>query len=137
MDEKDKKIKAITQEDPMGCAIACVASVLGISYKKGKYLFARPEDAIEKGFYCPAIVKVLNGKGLNYSFSKVKKENKKLINQLGVIVFTDYLGGHYFVKTKKGWVDSWINFPNIAPAKSGFRRNILGKEKWVLYPKIK
>lgn len=132
-------MKSITQEEPMGCAIACVAFLLVKSYKSTKNLFKHQKHSFARGFYCGEIVRVLNSGGLNYSFSKFKKEHKRAMNQLGVIIFIErnknYPGGHFLVNTKNGWMNSWINFPYIAPAKSGFQKNLPGKEQWIIYPK--
>ena len=122
----------------MGCAIACVAFLLGISYKNAKEMFRHPEHSFTRGFYCGEITRVLNKGGLNYVFSKIKNEQVKIINNLGVIVFTernkDYPGGHFLVRVKNGWMNPWINFPNITPAKSGFQKNLPGNIQWIICP---
>ena len=62
-----------------------------------------------------------------------------MLNTEGVIVFIErskkYPAGHYVIKTKKGWMNSWINFPNIFPAESGFQKDLPGKAQWIIYPK--
>ena len=130
--------KSITQEEPMGCGIACVALILNKSYKSAKNLFDNPEYSIKKGYFCRELVKVLNKNGVNYNFSKINEDNKYLLNKEGVIAFLEksqkYPSGHYLVKTKKGWMNPWINLPNINSAKSGFQKKLPGKVKWVIYP---
>jgi len=124
----------------MGCGIACAAFLLGVPYKKAKSMFKNPEYSVVRGFYCREIIKVLNDNGLNYSFSKFEKEYEKIKNQPGVIIFiessNDLPGGHFLVRTKNSWMSSWINFPCIAPAKSGFQKKLPGKVQWIIYPKL-
>lgn len=131
-------MKSVTQEEPMGCAIACIAFILKISYKQAKNLIRHPEHSFTRGFYCGEITNILNKKGLNYSFSKFKKEHKNIMNIPGTIIFTErnknYPGGHFLVRTKNSWMNPWINFPLITPAKSGFQKNLPGKEQWIIYP---
>lgn len=133
-------MKPITQEEPMGCAISCVAFLLNKSYKTTKNMFKYPEHSFTRGFYCGEITRVLNRGGLNYAFSKFKRTQEKIISMLGVIVFTErnknYPGGHFLVKTKNGWMNPWINFPNMIPSKSGFQKSLPGNIQWVIYPKI-
>ncbi len=123
----------------MGCAIACAAFLLKISYKKAKSKFKHSEHSCTKGFYCQEITDVLNKEGLNYSFCKINHKNKKITDKIGSIVFVErnknYPCGHFLVKSKNGWMNSWINFPSITPAKSGFQSYIPGKVKWIIHPK--
>ena len=133
-------MKSVTQEEPMGCGIACVAVALGKSYQQTKSLFDNPEFASTRGYYCRELIKVLNKKFSNYNFSKANEKNKNLLMQDRVIVFIErsnkYPAGHYLIKTKKGWMNPWINFPNISPAKSGFQKNLPGKAQWIIYQKM-
>ena len=133
-------MKSVTQEDLMGCGIACVAIVLNKSYKSTKRLFDNPEYASTRGYYCPELISVLNKKLENYVFAKVSEKNKKLIDQNGTIVFIErnkkYPTGHHLIKTNKGWMNPWINFPQIKPAKSGFQRKLPGKAQWIVYSKL-
>lgn len=132
-------MKSITQEELMGCGIACVAVALNKSYKSTKELFDNPKYASTKGYYCREIIKVLNKKFGNYNYSKVSEKNKSLLRQNGTIVFIErskrYPSGHYLIKTKKGWMNPWINFPDISPAKSGFQKTLPGKTQWIIYQK--
>jgi hypothetical protein len=131
-------MKSVTQEEPMGCGIACVAMALNKSYKSAKRLFDNPEYALTRGYYCREIIKVLNQKRKNYDFLKVNEKNKSILNKEGGIVFIErskkYPAGHYLIKTKKGWMNPWINFPNISPGKSGFQKILPGKAQWIIYP---
>ena len=132
------KFKPITQEQTMGCCIACVASLLGLSYKKALELF-RKEYASTRGYYLKDLILALNKKGLKYTYSKFNGNNKKYLGMLGSIVFVKrskkYPAGHYLLKTSKGWMNPWINYPNINPAKSGFNKEIPGEIQWILYEK--
>jgi len=132
-------MKSITQEEPMGCGIACVAIVLNKSYQSTKKLFDNQKYASTRGYYCREIIKTLNKKREVYTFSKVNVKNKNLLKKEGIIVFIErskkYPFGHYLTKTKKGWMNPWINFPNIAPAKSGFQKILPGKAQWIIYQK--
>src|SRR3989338_10375977 len=130
-------MRSITQKEPMGCGIACVALALNISYKSAKKLFDNPEYSLSRGYYCKELVRVLNKRKKNYSFSKINEKNKSLLNEERVIVFIEkgkkYPSGHYLIKTKEGWMNPWINFPIITPAKSGFQKNLPAKAKWIIY----
>ena len=129
--------KSVTQEESMGCAVACVAFALGIFYKNSKRLFDKPENALTKGYYCRDIIRALSKKNLNYSFSKVSNQNSKLLNGDEAIVFIrrskKYPAGHYLIKTNNGWMNPWINLPNIA-SKSGFQKKLPGEPQWIIYP---
>ncbi|HLD04429.1 MAG TPA: hypothetical protein VJG90_01805 [Candidatus Nanoarchaeia archaeon] len=129
-------MKPVAQEHGMGCAVACVASVLSISYKKALLLFDKPENAWGRGFYCPEICKALSKGGKKYEWRKINSKDKSF--EEGVIVFTredkkDHLG-HYLTKTKKGWMDPWINYPSMIPAKASFCKKLSGKPLWLIFP---
>lgn len=130
--------KAVTQEDMMGCGIACVAFSLRKSYQKTKTLFEKPASAVSRGYYCREIADVLNKNGLKYSFSKVNEKNKNILKKEGVIVFIErckkYPKGHYLIRTKNGWMNPWINYPNIVPVKSGFQNKLPARATWMIYP---
>ena len=129
--------KPIAQEESMGCAIACVASLLGISYKESLKLFNR-KNATTPNFYCKDIINKLKKKGLSYRYGKVKSKTKKYINIPRTIVFikrsNKYPVGHYLLKTEKGLMDPWINIPKINPAKAGFQKKLPGESQWIIYP---
>ncbi len=130
------KFKPITQEHTAGCAIACVASILNINYKKALNFFNKDNVSI-RGYYCSEIVKALNKNGLNYKSSKVNSKTKRFLSKQGTIVFVKrskkYPIGHYLLKTNNGWMNPWINFPEINPAKSGFNKKLPGKAQWIIY----
>ena len=128
--------KPIPQEEPMGCGVACVASLLGISYRESLNLFNR-KHANVPNFYCKEIVNILKNRKLNYRYNKVTKKTEQHIHKIGSIVFIrkseKYFYGHFLLKTKRGFMDSWINIPKMNPAKSGFRKKLPGKPQWIIY----
>ena len=131
--------KLIPQEEYNGCSVACVASLLGISYKKTIKLFGKNYNS-KRGSYCDQIIVTLKKAGLNYKYSKVNEKTKKYVNRVGSIVFIKrskkYPVGHYLLKTKKGWMNSWFNFrkfPAIEPVKAKFQKKLPGKAEWVIY----
>lgn len=129
-------MKLVSQEAPMGCAIACTASLVNKSYQQMRRFFV---DAKIKestlGFYNRDIVRVLSKLNLvSKVFSRRKFGNRKI--KIGTIVFIrrskEYPFGHYLLKTKKGWMNPWINYPNISPAKAGYQEKLPGCISWVI-----
>ena len=130
------RYKLTAQEHSMGCGVACVASLLGISYKKSLRLFNK-KYASTRGYYLKELALALSKKGLDYKYSKITDVTKKSLKIPGSIVFIrrskKYPAGHYLLKTDKGWMNPWINYPKINPAKSGFQKKLPGEPQWVLY----
>lgn len=128
--------RSVTQEEPLGCGIACVAYICEISYKtaKKKY-FKNNNRAITLGYFCKDLVTALSKAGKSYSFMRVKK---KPTFKNGTIVFISrskrYPMGHYLVKTDYGWMNPWINFPDIKPARSCFSKKLPGKPVYMIFP---
>jgi hypothetical protein len=131
-------MKSVTQEHPLGCSVACVAYVLGITYKKALKLFDNPKHAELRGYYCGEIAKALKKGGKEYSFCRFGKSKSRFLKLTGCIVFVTsprYSCGHFLSRTSMGtWMDPWIKFPVLAQAKSGFRIRLPGKPRWILYP---
>lgn len=133
-------MRAVKQEHFSGCAIACVASILKLSYKNTIDSF---EDGHERaklrGFYCSEIIKALEINGLKYSLRYVKRR-KNHIYPFASIVYLEKSSkhpvGHYLCNTPLGWMDSWINFPRLN-AKAGFRKKLPGKPSYAIIPKEK
>lgn len=127
-------MEPVTQEDLAGCGIACTAFVLKKTYSETKKLFDESLASFE-GYYCEDIVKALALQGMKFSY--IEYSGEKDIRE-GSIVFIGrdekYPIGHYLVKTARGWMNPWINFPCITPAESGFQKEIPGKIEWVIYP---
>ncbi|MFH1325627.1 MAG: cysteine peptidase family C39 domain-containing protein [archaeon] len=131
--------KPTTQEEESGCAVACIASLLGISYKKSKKLVGKDYNVLV-GMYAKGIVKVLKKVGLNYEYKKVTPKTKKYLNQIGSIIFIKrskrFIRGHYLIKTEKGFMDPWINNPYMNPAKAGFEKKLPGIPQWIIYKNL-
>ena len=129
-------MRLITQEAPMGCAIACTASLANLSYKQMRTYF---DNGIIKeqthGFYNRDIINALSNIKISAKAYGMKKWGNKNI-ELGTIVFIErskkYTAGHYLLKTKNGWMNPWINYPHINPAKAGFQKTLPGKARWVI-----
>jgi ABC-type bacteriocin/lantibiotic exporter with double-glycine peptidase domain len=129
-------MKLITQEAPMGCAIACIASLSGLSYKQMRGYFSRGEIKEQtSGFYNRDIINALIKIGISAKAFSIKRWGNRKI-KAGTIVFVErskkYPAGHYLLKTKNGWMNPWINYPNINPAKAGFQKTLPGRLKWVI-----
>ncbi|OGD62322.1 hypothetical protein A2215_03765 [Candidatus Berkelbacteria bacterium RIFOXYA2_FULL_43_10] len=133
-------MKPVVQKHPFGCAIACVAHVLGIRYDNALTLFRNgSRKAKNEGFYCRDIIKTL---GNSYYYFYVKDRKRKLIYREGTIVYIrkskKHPAGHYLAKTPDGWMDPWINFPenkDIRDAKAGIRKRLPGKAMYTITPK--
>lgn len=130
------KFKLVAQEDPMGCGIACIASLLKITYDSAKRLF--PKDySSTRGYYIKEISNALEKKGLVVKYGKFNNKTKEYANKEGSIVFIKrsekFPYGHYLLKTDKGWMNPWINYPKINPAKAGYEKNIPGEIQWIIY----
>ena len=133
-------MRPVKQEDGLGCAVACVAFVLSIPYSETLKLFEDGKRRVkeEANFYCPEIVKILNEKGLNYSWQKLNKKNAGVINQDLSIVFIKTSGkypfGHFLTRYKDKWMDPWINLPD-KDIKAGFRKILPGEPTYAIYRK--
>jgi len=129
-------MKLVTQEAPMGCAIACCASLAHVTYKQMRELF---DDGNIKdrttGFYNKDIVSALRKVNITAKGYSVKKWGEKKIRN-GTIVFikrsAKYPAGHFLLKTGRGWMNPWINYPEITPARSGFQTKLPGKIDWII-----
>lgn len=132
--------ESIVQEDSLGCAVASTAFVLGISYQEALALFTDGERRSQEisNFYCPEITSILKEKGLDYSWSKLTNDNKRLAERELAIVFCEQSlqlpFGHFLARHKNKWMDPWINLPEPQRA-AGFREELPGKPTYVIYPK--
>ena len=122
-------MKLVRQETMMGCSVACVASILNTSYSAALELFTKGNKHHHlRGFYNRDIIKALSEIGKEYESYKVKNYNYSS----GDIVFArnkKYGSGHYLLKTENGWMDPWVNYPDIK-IKSGYRKRLPGKPQW-------
>ncbi len=127
----------VRQEDGLGCAVACVAFVLNVSYSEALKLFIDGERrAKEKAnFYCPEIVKILNNAGLKYKWQKFQDKSREESYRNGSIVFIKksekHPYGHFLVRHNK-WMDPWINLPD-KNIKAGFRDVLPGEPTYLIY----
>ena len=129
-------MKLITQESPMGCAIACCASLADLTYKCMRGFFEDGEMKDQtSGFYNTDIVDALAKVGIRAKGYSIKRWGNKRIKN-GTIIFIKrskkYPAGHFLLKTKNGWMNPWINHPNIKPAKSDFQKRLPGKIDWII-----
>lgn len=127
-------MKAIVQKHELGCAVACVARVLDVSYQSALALFPDAHRAHTQGFTCGEIVAVLKKFHKDCEYKYVNKKVRHRIHRPGTIVFIarskKYPNGHFLSRVERGWMDPWINFPqdkNISSAKAGFRRRLPGR----------
>ncbi len=131
-------MKAVHQEAPMGCGIACVASLANLSYKEMRRFF---KNGIVKdktsGFYNKDIVDALSKVNIEAKGCTAKTWGKKIIKP-GTIVFVTrskkFPEGHFLLKTKRGWMNPWINLPNTKPV-ARFQNRLPGKAEWVITTK--
>lgn len=130
-------MKPVVQKRPMGCSVACVASIADITYDQAYRRFDLDNgDDIVQGFTMEEIRRVLLKLGFRYKVSDVVCWNENT-TPLGSIIYGvnyRYLNGHYLLKTKQGWMNSWINYPYIVPAKAGFNKGLPIVPKWIMYP---
>lgn len=135
---KLRSIKPVPQEHPMGCAIACVASLCGVSYKTAFTFFTVQEYAWTRGYYCSEIVSAFGKAGHQYKYTKFKpvRDELKALTP-GTIVFVDpcknYPAGHFFARTAKGWMNPWVNFPQMNNIKAEFQETLPGKISYIVY----
>lgn len=128
------------QEHNFGCGAACASFVSGKTYSEVVNLLGK-NKARKTGFDCKDLIGVLLKFGKNYSFNYIKTRLRSRIYEDGTIVFIKrskrYPHGHYLVRYKKLWMDSWISFTkdeNIAYAKAGFRKRLPGKPIYIIFP---
>lgn len=141
---KNKSIpKAVVQEDPSGCGVACVAFVLGLTYPAALKLFKKGEYKADNcGFYCQEMTEVLNNQGKDFELKYIKEKIKRKIYRDHTIIFIKrskkYPAGHLLCRYKNIWMDPWINFQknkNIKKAEAGFRKRLPGKPIYAILPK--
>jgi hypothetical protein len=127
---------SITQKHGMGCAVACVAYILGKTYDEALELFDDKTKAWTTGFYCEEIVAALCKGGRKYDFKQNPDADD--LNRNNIIVFRAksklYPEGHYVARKHAFWMNSWINYPVISPIESGFEDNPFDDAAWIIYP---
>ena len=120
----------------MGCAIACAAALANLSYKQMRRYFNNGKIKEQaSGFYNRDIVAALRMLKIEARACSIKKWSNKKI-KVGSIVFIGssrkYPMGHYILKTRRGWMNPWKNYPIINPAKAGFQKMPSGKIRWII-----
>jgi ABC-type bacteriocin/lantibiotic exporter with double-glycine peptidase domain len=127
------KQKMVTQEDQMGCAIACVAYITGKTYKESISLFDLPEKRFKKGYTVREIVEALTKAGYAHRSIYVGRLKTLKIETRAIVYVkkcSNFPFGHYLVKVKDGYMDPWFNLkkiPVIEKAEAGGRKRIHGK----------
>lgn len=79
----------------------------------------------------------LNEGGANYVHKYLKDKRDLVLNRPGTIVFTRfskaYPRGHYLVRTETGWMNPWVNFPVIAPARAALVPELPAEPIYAIY----
>lgn len=128
----------VRQEDGLGCAVACVAFVLGVSYQDALMLFKDGKTRVKNkaNFYCPEIVAIFKSHGKDYEWKKLKDMSDVEFSCDHSIVFVKkskkYPFGHFLVRHKNKWMDPWINLPD-KEVRAGFRNELPSKPTYVVY----
>lgn len=131
--------KPVKQEHALGCAVACVAFILDLSYLKALLMFNNGETRVKRvaNFYCPEITNILNNHNKKYSWTKITPANIDLVYKNFSIVFIKrskvYHYGHFLVRYKKKWMDPWINLPD-KNIKAGLRSNLPNIPTYIIFP---
>ncbi len=128
----------VAQEHPLGCAVACVASLCEISYSQALDLFEVAEFAWTRGFYCSEVIKALSKRNLIYSFEKSEfSVNLGRLEKSGSMAFvapnSKYPSGHFLLRVEEGWMNPWANFPQMIPVKAAIEAALPGKHSYILY----
>jgi hypothetical protein len=130
--------KKITQEHPMGCGVACVATRCRITYAQALKLFAEKEWAWTRGIYCKEMVAALAKAGYSYEWKAYdSKRHEEWLEKPGTIIFikrsAQYPSGHYIVRVKGGWMNPWSNFPLMNPPKSAIQKKFPGEIEFIIF----
>jgi hypothetical protein len=131
--------KTIAQEHPLGCAVACVASRCGISYKQAHKLFKDEEHAWSRGYYCSEVAWALAQTGFDrYRFELFDTEKHKVyLSREGTFIFVKrserYPAGHYLLRTLNRWMNPWSNFPSMNHVTAASENDIPGEVEYIGY----
>lgn len=127
----------IAQEDFSGCAVACVAALLEVSYQCALAHFEHSEYATLRGYYCKEVIAALEHAGVNATLKYVKPRLIPGLNKPGTIVFVAkggmYPNGHYLLRLEDGWMNSWVNFPRMEPAQAGMQTELPGRPQFAIF----
>jgi hypothetical protein len=116
-----EKYALITQEDEWGCGAACVASLLGMSYQEARQLVEEVKgkrlDAKPHGLELHHLAIALQAKGLKViaDWAPDSLPDGAIAFVSGGLRYGE--GGHYLLKTPKGWMDPWYNLRKNKEAK--------------------
>lgn len=132
-------MNSVTQKDPYGYSLACVAFLLQKQYQEVvKYI--DHSKAKDYGFTCKELISLLTKFNLNYQYKYLKPRLRKKIYRSGTIVFIKrskrYPSGHYLIRYKERWMDPWINFSmgaKLNKAQAGFRKRLPGRAIYALF----
>jgi len=126
----------IVQKHAFGCGVACVAVAANCSYEEACNVLGSVK-AGHTGFTCEELIKALNEFGLSYQYKYFKPQIKSSAYKNGAIIFLKrtkkYPAGHYLVRHKNKWHDSWINFPDDR-TKAGYRKRLPYAPSYVIFP---
>jgi hypothetical protein len=130
----------ITQEDGMGCGVACVAFVANTTYRQA-LMRLNEHQASTAGYHLKELVGALYTFGRTYKHKHAKKRSNSYTYPEGAIVFINrskkYPYGHYLVRHDAQWMDPWINIlqdEKVGNAKSGYRQRLPGQAQWIILP---
>ncbi|GGO80439.1 hypothetical protein GCM10011348_17100 [Marinobacterium nitratireducens] len=135
-----KKFDTVAQLDEWGCGVACVASLLGISYREA-YWYLREEkgEAINRG--TPGLEPHHIALALQKWKVKVVmdwEESNDFPN--GTIVCVEgsepYDGCHYILRTPYGWTDPWVNMDTPNEARRAEHIESYPEGTWFLFALI-
>jgi len=133
-------MKAVAQEAPMGCAVACTASLAGLSYKEMRRFYVKGSIKDRTtGFYNKDIVSALAKANIEARGSTARTFGKRKMKP-GTIVFITrskkFPEGHFLLKATRGWMNPWLNLSKKGKPIAGFQNRLPGKAEWVITTKI-
>jgi hypothetical protein len=140
MEKKFSTFRPVSQEHPMGCAVACVASLCRLPYRRAIELFEFREHAWTRGFYCSEVVQALSAAGLDYIYEEFASlRHSRHLRKTGTIVFVapcvKYPSGHYLLRLPQGWMNPWANFPSMSRVRPAVEKKLPGKISYLVYAK--
>ncbi len=129
---------AVSQEHPLGCAVACVASRARLSYARALLLFSDREGAWTRGYFCEEVVQALAAAGLSYGYERFDPgRHSHLLQRDGTLVFISrsarYPAGHYLARLGGRWMNPWSNYPQMVPVEAAFEESLPGGVEYVLF----
>lgn len=133
--------KYISQEDAMGCGIACVAYILSISYGEAVTLFTDKQKRWSRGFTSKDITEAIRTFGGAYRSVYIGREEKPCIENSSIVYVPKckyFPHGHYLVKIQNGYMDPFINLHESnfdhTKARAGLRKTLPSKASMKIVP---